>query len=67
MRDLDRRKTQLINILRRDKFSTCGKISVELEVSNRTVTTDLQYLKTIYPQIRTTSGRYNGGIYWDEK
>lgn len=63
---LDVRKLKIMEILKRDQVTTMGKMSTELNVTTRTLRSDIAYLKEVYPFIKTKRGGNDGGIYIDD-
>ena len=66
MHNVDIRKREIIKIIKQHKHIKQSEMAEMLGVTIRTVNTDLQYLKNEYYQITIKSGRYNGGVYWNE-
>lgn len=64
---LDVRKENILNILKRDKSTTMDKLAEEVNVSIRTIRTDVAYLKNAIPGIKTRRGKYGGGIYIEQQ
>lgn len=67
MHGVNSRQLQIISILKKCKDCTSADLQEELGVSRRTIRTDIQYLKKVYPDnIITRRGRYGGGIEWND-
>lgn len=56
------RQEQIIQILKRDKFTTMDNIAKEVKVSVRTVRTDLAFLRNAVTGLTVRRGKYNGGV-----
>lgn len=63
MHNINKRQCEIVQMLKRDKFVKSCELAECFGVSIRTIRTDLQYLKKVYP-IVTVRGRYAGGIEW---
>lgn len=62
--NVDCRKEKIIEILKREKYTTMKLIAEECKVTTRTIRTDIAYLRNIYPQILIKRGKVNGGVYY---
>ncbi len=63
MHNINKRQLEIVKILQEKKFVTTSFICKELNVTTRTLRSDLQYLKTVYPNIVTHVGN-KGGVEW---
>jgi len=66
MLNVNKRQNKLLNILKAERATTAREIADQLNVSTRTIRSDIQFLKQHFYQIRTRSGRYGGGTFWIE-
>lgn len=64
--NVEERRRKIIEILKRDKFSTMKEIASECKASVRTIRNDLKYLRNHFPQIVVKKGGVDGGVYFEE-
>ena len=62
----DYRLDDLLEIIKKTKFTTRAELMQKIGASRSTLGRDLKLLKKNYPQIKGIHGN-GGGILWDEK
>lgn len=68
MFNTNKRQTKIVDLLKKKGHLTASQIANEVEVCTRTIVTDMQFLKTIFPEIVAAKGNsVNKGYRWEER
>lgn len=57
----------IVSIIQRDKHTSYAKIADEIGLEERQVQRYVHELREYYPEIIIKRGRYDGGVFWEER